>query len=92
MGKCSETVAANAGGEVNGLGSCKANHVGISTEEDRGGTTGKVGEGEGAAEKGGLERTESSASYLTERNLKARVLSERSCRCTTDSDEHINRR
>jgi hypothetical protein len=50
MGRCSETVAANADGEVNGIGSWQAHHVGISTEEDRGGTTGKVGEGEGGEE------------------------------------------
>jgi hypothetical protein len=49
MGKCSETVAANAGGEVNGIGSCQAHHVGISTEEDRGGAAGTVGEVQGAA-------------------------------------------
>jgi hypothetical protein len=62
MGKCSETVAANTGGEVNGIGSCQAHHVGISPEEDRSGTAGTVGEGEGG-EEGGLEQTEPVASY-----------------------------
>jgi len=52
MGKYSQEIAANAGGEV-WIGSCQAHHVGISPEEDRSRTAGTVGEGEGG-EEGGL--------------------------------------
>jgi hypothetical protein len=37
-----------------GYAETQAHHVGISTQEDRGGTKGTVGEGEGAAEEGGI--------------------------------------
>jgi hypothetical protein len=45
MGKCSERIAASEGSD--GFGSCKAHHVGICPQEDRGGTASKVGEGQG---------------------------------------------
>jgi hypothetical protein len=35
-----------------GFGSCQTHHVGISPQEDRGGTAGKVGEGAGREEGG----------------------------------------
>jgi hypothetical protein len=55
MGKGSEWIAASGGGsENNWLGSCKAHHVRISPQEDRVGTAGEMGEGEGAAEEGGV--------------------------------------
>jgi hypothetical protein len=56
MGEHSEGIAASSGGgKNNGLGSCQAHHVGISPQEDRGGTAGKVGEGEGCEKEiGGL--------------------------------------
>jgi hypothetical protein len=54
MGEYSERIAAS-GDEVNGLGSCKAQHVGISATEDRGGTTGTVGGVPSGEEEGGLE-------------------------------------
>jgi hypothetical protein len=45
MGKGSEGIAASSGdGEDNGPGSCKAHHVSISPEEDRGVSAGTVGE------------------------------------------------
>jgi hypothetical protein len=54
MGERSEWIAASEGSD--GLGSCQAHHVGGGPEEDRGSTAGKVGEGEGGAEEGGLVR------------------------------------
>jgi hypothetical protein len=57
VGVCAEEFAANEfaanGGGENGSGSSKAHHVGISPQEDRGGTKGKMGEVPGA-EEGGL--------------------------------------
>jgi hypothetical protein len=53
MGKSSEEIAANGSSENNQHGSCKAHHVGIGPDEDRNGTAGTVGEGEGG-EEGGL--------------------------------------
>jgi hypothetical protein len=41
MGKCSEWIAASEGCDA--LGSRQAHHVGISPQEDRGGTAGTVG-------------------------------------------------
>jgi len=41
MGKGWEGIEASGGS----LGSCEAHHVGISAQEDRGGTAGTVGEG-----------------------------------------------
>jgi hypothetical protein len=52
MGAGSEWIAAS---EANSLGACEADHVGVSPQEDRGGTKGAVGEGEGGEEKGGLD-------------------------------------
>jgi len=45
MGKGREGIRANEGSD--GLRSCKAHHVGVSPQEDRGGTAGAVGAGEG---------------------------------------------
>jgi len=51
MGECSEGIAASSGGsEDNWRGSCKTHHVGISPQEDCGGTKGTVGQGEGCEE------------------------------------------
>jgi hypothetical protein len=45
MGKGSQWIAASGeGGENNRFGSCKAHHVGISPQEDRGGAASEVGE------------------------------------------------
>ena len=44
MGEGWEWVAAGQGND--GCGSCQTYHVGIHPQEDRGGTTGAVGEGE----------------------------------------------
>jgi hypothetical protein len=53
MGKCPEEIATS---ENDGLGSCKANHVGIGPQEDCGGARGEVGEGTGGEEEiDGLE-------------------------------------
>jgi hypothetical protein len=50
MGKGSKGFEASSrGSENNWLGPCKAHHVGVSAEEDRGGAKGAVGEGEDAA-------------------------------------------
>jgi hypothetical protein len=50
MGEGSEWIeASKKRSEDNWLGSCKAHHVGISPQEDRSGTKGAVGEGEGSA-------------------------------------------
>jgi hypothetical protein len=51
MGKGSEGTEASSGeSENNWLGSCKAHHVGIRPQEDRGGAAGTVGEGTGGEE------------------------------------------
>jgi hypothetical protein len=55
MGEGSEWIAAREGSD--GLGSCKAHHVRLSPQEDRGGTKGAVGEGEGGEEEGCLEHS-----------------------------------
>jgi tRNA(adenine34) deaminase len=55
MGEVSQWIAGNGGG-IGGLGSSKAHHVGVSPEEDRSGTKGTVGQGEGWEEEGGVER------------------------------------
>jgi len=45
MGEYSEGIAASGGGgEFNGLGCCKAHHVGISSKEDRCGSKSALGE------------------------------------------------
>jgi len=57
MGEYSKEITASSGcGEVNRLDSSKAHHVGIITEEDRRRSKSAMGEGEGAAEEGGLEQ------------------------------------
>ena len=61
MGEHSEGIAASSGGgENNGLGSCQAHHVGISTTEDRGGAAGAVGKVQ-SSEEGCLEPREPAA-------------------------------
>jgi hypothetical protein len=52
MGKGSKRIEASSG-ENNCVGSCEVHHVGIRTQEDRGGAAGTVGEGAGGAEEGG---------------------------------------
>ena len=55
MGKDSEGIAANIrGSQNNGLHSCEAHDLGGRPQEDRGGTTEKVGEGEDGSEEGGV--------------------------------------
>jgi hypothetical protein len=56
MGNRSETVA--VGWKDHEFRSRKAHDVGISPQEDRGGTKGTVGEGQGAEEEGCLAPTE----------------------------------
>jgi hypothetical protein len=56
MGKGSEGIGASSDGESNGLGSCEADDVSSSPQEDRSGTAGEVGEGEGSAEEGRVVR------------------------------------
>ncbi|HXM13311.1 MAG TPA: hypothetical protein VN946_25405 [Terriglobales bacterium] len=55
MGEGTRRVATNSSGEGDGLGSCEAHNVGISPQEDRGGTKGAVGEDTGAGEESGVE-------------------------------------
>jgi hypothetical protein len=55
MGKCSKGIAASECSD--GFGSCQAHYVGVSPQEDRGGTAGAVGEGEDGQEEGGVGRT-----------------------------------
>ena len=56
MGKGSEGIAAGSCDcENDGLGCCEARHVSISPQENRGGTAGEVGKGEGPAKEGCLE-------------------------------------
>jgi hypothetical protein len=57
MGESSEGTRACS--ENKWLGSCKAYYVGLSPQEDCGGTAGTVGEGTGGEEEGGLEPAES---------------------------------
>ena len=55
MGRYSENIAANSvGSENDGLRSCQAHDVGISTSEDRAGTKGTMGKDTGAGEESGL--------------------------------------
>ena len=55
MGKRAETVAVGIGWKDTQFRSRQTHHVGISPQEDRGGTAGAVGEGEGCEEEiGGL--------------------------------------
>jgi hypothetical protein len=54
MGEYSEPIAASSRDGETGLCSCEAHHVGISTQEDRGGTKGTVGEDTGAGKEGGI--------------------------------------
>ncbi len=56
MGEGSEWIAASEGSD--GLGSCQTHHVSVSPQEDRGGTKGTLGTGEGASKEGGLEPAE----------------------------------
>jgi hypothetical protein len=63
MGKFSETVAANAGGEVNGIGSCEADNIRSRQKENRSRSASEVGASEGAAEEGCLATSEPAASY-----------------------------
>lgn len=60
MGKRAEEIAAGSG-----LNSCQAHNVGISPQENRGGTKGKVGKAEGTAEEeiGGIKANGHAASY-----------------------------
>jgi hypothetical protein len=51
MGKGSQPIAASSG---NRFGSCEAHDVGISPQEDRCGTAGAVGQGEGWEEEGSI--------------------------------------
>jgi len=51
MGKGSQRIAASSG---NRFGSCKAHDVGISPQEDRCGTKGEMGKGQGWEEEGGI--------------------------------------
>jgi hypothetical protein len=61
MGEGSEGIAASRGSENYGPGSSReARHVGISPQEDRCGTKGTVGEGEGG-EEGGVASWEPAA-------------------------------
>jgi hypothetical protein len=53
MGEHSEEFAANAGGE-NWASSYQTHHVGVSPQEDRGGTKGTVGEDKGCEQDGGV--------------------------------------
>jgi hypothetical protein len=56
VGKDPKGIAAS--GENNCVGSCEAHHVGSSTDEDCGGTAGKVGEVQGGEEESCLEPTQ----------------------------------
>jgi hypothetical protein len=65
MGKGSEGTEASSGESKNNwLGSCKAHHVGISPQEDRGGTAEEVGAGEGCEEEGSVAVLVASADLL----------------------------
>jgi hypothetical protein len=55
MGECSEGIAASEGSKNNGLSFWEAHYVSISPQENRSGTAGEVGEGEGGPEEGCLE-------------------------------------
>jgi hypothetical protein len=62
MGKGWEEIAGSSrGSENNWLGTCETHDVGSRPREDRGGAAGKVGEGEGGAEEGGVGPTEPAA-------------------------------
>jgi hypothetical protein len=61
MGEGSERVAASGDSKNNHRGSCEAHNVSSCPQEDWGVSAGKVGESEGATEKGRLDRT----SHLT---------------------------
>jgi len=52
VGKGSEWIAADCDSEDNGPGTCETNDVGISTKEDRGVSTSKMGENKSAGEEG----------------------------------------
>ena len=60
MGECSEGIAASEGSKNNGLGSCEAHYVSVGPQENRRGTAGEVGEGEGGPEEGCLEHEQCS--------------------------------
>jgi hypothetical protein len=53
VGEDPKGIAASSG-ENNWFDSCEAHHVTVSPQEDRGGTTEKVGEGEDGSEEGGV--------------------------------------
>jgi hypothetical protein len=53
MGESAEEIAA-IGGEANGLGSSKANHIVVGAEKNRRGAKGSVGEAESAGKEGGV--------------------------------------
>lgn len=59
MGERAQEIASSGG-----LNSCQAHNVGISPQENRGGTKGKVGEAEGTAEEeiGGIKANGPAAS------------------------------
>jgi hypothetical protein len=64
MGKDSQGTEANSSGsETRCLGTCEAHDVGVSPQEDCGGTKGTVGEVEGGEEEGGLEPVQSPANH-----------------------------
>jgi len=70
MGKREETVAIGVGGKNIQLRSCQTHHVGISPQEDRGGTKGTLGKGQGAAEEGGVGQA---AQVITEDGADSRL-------------------
>src|SRR5450631_3456980 len=72
MGACSEGIAASSCDcENDGLGSCEARHVSISPQENRGGTAGEVGKGEGPANEGGIgQPPPRRAASLTTRSMR----------------------
>ena len=55
MGGIAEAIAVSVGWKDHEFRSCQAHHVSISPQEDCGGTAGKMGEVEGAAEEGGVD-------------------------------------
>jgi hypothetical protein len=54
MGEHTETIAAGVGGKDNHPRSSEAYHVGVSPQEDRRSSKSTLGEGQGAAEEGGI--------------------------------------
>ena len=54
MGKGTRTCAVNIGAEDDQFRSSQAHYVGFSPQENRSGTAGEVGKGEGSAEESGV--------------------------------------